>query len=129
MLLSRILVVSDIQKVLTFYRSVLETCGYAVETSIFQYENVPHISSLGPDLIIFDFLLGNVHEQVGWQLLYSLKEHPFTATIPLLICTPQTTTAQEQQDYLRQNHIQVVFKPFSFQEFLQCVLHMLSSPV
>jgi two-component system, OmpR family, response regulator VicR len=127
--LSRILVVSDVQRVLTFYCSVLETCGYAVETCLFQYEGVTQIDSLRPDLVIFDFLLENVQEQVGWQLLRSLKEHSSTVGLPVMVCAFQTPTVLEQLNYFRQNQIQIVFKPFSIQEFLQCVLHTLLPPV
>jgi len=114
---------TNTQEILDLYRLILEPEGYDVHLSAYTYEDLKDIEQLRPDLIILDFLIGA--HQAGWQLLQRLKMYPPTNSLPILLCTAAVQEVREQEEYLREKGIPIVFKPFDLDELLAAIRHLL----
>jgi response regulator RpfG family c-di-GMP phosphodiesterase len=61
----------------------------------------------------------------GWNVIQKLKLSESTASIPLLLCTAAVASVREQEAFLRQKGIHVLFKPFGIKELKQTVWQLL----
>jgi CheY-like chemotaxis protein len=113
----RILVINDEQELLHLFRALLEEEGHEVFLFSSAFEDVQKVEQIGPDLIILDILLGS-QQNTGWTILQNLKLSPTTASIPVIICTAALREVEEQQGYLTNKGITVIFKPFDIEDLL-----------
>jgi DNA-binding response OmpR family regulator len=121
---TRIIVIDDDADILELFSITLQDEGYEVHLREFIFEDPAEAEHLAPNLIIVDLLLG--YQQNGWGFLQRLKSHPPTASIPLILCTAARLTS-EQESYLQQQGIPIMFKPFELDELHQLVRHLVSS--
>ena len=121
----RILVVDDIQDILELYRLVLEGDGYEVFLSVYAYEDVKDVERLRPHLIILDLMFNT--RPAGWELLKKIKVYSPTKSIPILLCTAVMSLNDEMEDYIREQGIPVIYKPFELDMLLQIVRRLMEN--
>ena len=115
---ARIVIIDDEEDILELLSVLLQDEGFEVHLRKLTFEDLADVEHLSPDLITLDLFLG--HQWEGWELLQRLKEHPPTATIPLILCTAAKLDS-EQDSYTQQHHIPVAAKPFDLDDLTQLV--------
>lgn len=115
----RILVINDTQELLELFRLLLKEEGYEVILSGVPLQKVADIEQIHPDLIILDIIFRQ--EKTGWQMLEMLRMNRTTTGIPVVICTAALKDIQEQEGYLNNQGIRVVYKPFDVDVLLDTV--------
>ncbi|MBO0778313.1 MAG: response regulator [Ktedonobacteraceae bacterium] len=120
---ARILVLDDEEDILEVFRLILEPEGYEVHVAQQVFDDLADIERLAPDLIILDLVIGS--QQDGHQMLLRLKQHPATASIPLILCTAMQNGTSEHEEEL--NKIPRLEKPFDVDELLRMIKQLLSS--
>jgi CheY-like chemotaxis protein len=124
-MMQRILVIDDTEEILEFFRMILEEEGYEVHLSSTTPESLTDIEHVHPDLLILDFMMGEYQE--GWRLLQKVKMYKPTASIPLILCTAALNEVREQEEFLQQKGIRVVFKPFEIDDLVSVVSQALET--
>jgi CheY-like chemotaxis protein len=79
-----VLVVEDDADVCEVVKLSLESAGYQVVTAGDGKTGLAHARQLQPDAILLDIMMS---EQDGWDALQSLRHHPGTQEIPIVVCT------------------------------------------
>ena len=115
----RILVINDTQEILELFRLLLEEEGYEVILSGFPLQKISDVEHIHPDLMILDMVFRQ--EKTGWQMLEMVRMNRTTAHIPIIICTAALGDVQEQEGYLNNQGIRVVYKPFDVDALLETV--------
>ena len=121
---ARIVIIDDNKDILELFLDILRIEGYEVHLRELIFEDLADVVQLAPHLIILDLLLGSQGE--GWEFLQKLKSHPLTASIPLILCTAAQLTP-EQQSYVQQLDIPILFKPFDLDELHKLMHHRVGS--
>lgn len=89
------------------------------------FEAVSEVERYAPDLLIVDLFMGDAY--TGWDFLQHLKTHPPTLSIPLILCTAATLTA-EQERFTQQHSIPVMYKPFDIEDLKHFVYESIRPP-
>jgi DNA-binding response OmpR family regulator len=115
----RILVINDTQEILELFRLLLGEEGYEVVLSGSPLQKVADVENIHPDLIILDLIFRQ--EKTGWQMLEMVRMNRATAHIPIIICTAALRDVQEQEGYLNNQGIRIVYKPFDMDVLLETI--------
>jgi DNA-binding response OmpR family regulator len=115
----RILVINDTQEILELFRILFEEEGYEVILSGVPLQKVADVEQIHPNLIVLDIIFRQ--EKNGWQMLEMLRMNRTTAYIPIVICTAALKDVQEQEGYLNNQGIRIVYKPFDIDVLLDIV--------
>ncbi|MDQ3929360.1 MAG: response regulator [Chloroflexota bacterium] len=119
-----ILVINDAEELRELIQSILHSAGgYEVTQGTYKPAMLPWIEELKPDLVISDVTFGE--EPLGFELVDILKLNPATAHIPILLCSGAITALREQQAYLAEKNVGVLYKPFDVGELLGAVRALL----
>jgi CheY-like chemotaxis protein len=124
---TRVLVVNDAQEILELFSEILGGMGLETVTMSYAPRELDRIREVKPDLIVLDFLLGDV-ELLGWQLLQKLKMDRSLESIPVVVCTAAVKAVNEQQGYLTEQGVIVVLKPFNVDQLEDAVRRALELP-
>ena len=98
----------------------LRQSGYAVMNAASGNEALDKAISLKPNVIITDVVMPGMS---GFELCRSLKNHPATAAIPVILCTSKN----QQLDRLwgvKQGADAYITKPFTREQLLRAVESM-----
>ena len=79
-----------------------------------------------PDLVILDLRLE--HPEAGWKTLQLLRLDPETTGIPVILCSADTRSLREKEDWLKERDIKVLEKPFNLDDMLKMVKDATGSP-
>ncbi len=123
-----IVILEDDEDIRELFYILLQEHGFEIHLFSQVFENLADVERLAPDLFIIDLFIGGTQE--GWDFVHSLKAHPSTAHIPLILCTAGKLTS-EQQSTTESFGIPILYKPFELDE-LHLLVHRLmdsSSPV
>jgi CheY-like chemotaxis protein len=101
-----VLAVDDNADILELYRRYLAPCGFQVLTARHGQDAFNQIRHVQPHAIFLDLMLP---EQDGWDILQTLKSHPDTRTIPVIICS----VLKQSELALSLGAMQFVEKPFT----------------
>jgi two-component system, OmpR family, response regulator VicR len=121
---TRILVIEDEPDILELYRLLLEAEGYKVYTKDTTYTDLTEVKRIQPHLIILDLLIGL--RQDGWRFFDMVRQTASTASIPFILCTAAEHELKGKVDALEAPFVDIVFKPFDVDDFLQVVKRMLA---
>lgn len=119
---AQILVIDEDDDLLELYTALLEEEGYKVHPRKELVEDLKDIEQLSPDLIILDLSLQQRKE--AWTLLHRLKMHSSVAAIPIVVCIT-TSLSLDQEDYLRESQVGIVYKPFDIDELGQRIRRLI----
>ncbi len=91
----RILIVDDHEPARILLRRILQSLGdYTILEASDGYQALEIAQQDPPDLIILDLMMPGLD---GFSVLDSLKSHPATAHIPVIVVTAKTLTQEEQR--------------------------------
>jgi DNA-binding response OmpR family regulator len=93
---SKILVVDDDLDTITYLRTLLTQHGHQVVSAENGMQALKLAHSEAPDLIILDVMMPNMD---GYEVARSLRRHPETALIPILMFTAKTQTEDKVAGY------------------------------
>ena len=116
----RIMVVNDTQEILDLFQALLTNEGYEVSLHAYGKREIAEVTELAPDLIISDWPPLD-REMYGWQFIQMLKMSPQTAHIPVVVCTTNLQSIQQNQTWLATKGVRVVAKPFELHELLGAI--------
>ncbi len=119
-----IVVVNDTQEILALFRDLLTGVGYEVGLRAYGKREIEEVRQIAPDLIISDWPPLD-REVYGWQFIQMLKMTRETAHIPIIVCTTNLRSIQDNQAWMTSKGILVVAKPFDVDELLGAVEELL----
>jgi signal transduction histidine kinase/DNA-binding response OmpR family regulator len=91
----RLLLIDDDAAVHTLLDEALTSLGFAIESAFSGEEGIRAARENAPDLIILDLMMPGMS---GFEVAGSLKDHPRTATIPILVLTSKEISADDRRD-------------------------------
>jgi DNA-binding response OmpR family regulator len=115
-----IMVINDTQEILDLFRDLLTMVGYEVSLHAYGKREIGEVRTVGPDLIISDWPPLE-RELYSWQFIQMLKMTPDTAKIPVVVCTTNLRSIEDNQAWLTSKGMRVVPKPFEVDELLGAV--------
>ena len=115
-----IMVVNDTQEILDLFRDILTDAGYEVSLHAYGKRESGEVQRIGPDLIISDWPPLD-REVYGWQFLQMLKMTRETAHIPIVVCTTNLRSIEDNQAWMNSKGIRVVAKPFEVDELFAAI--------
>ncbi len=115
-----IMVVNDTQEILDLFRDILTNEGYEVSLHAYGKREITEVTRIAPDLIISDWPPLD-REMYGWQFIQMLKMIPKTAHIPIVVCTTNLQSIQQNQAWISTKGVRVVAKPFELHELLGAI--------
>ena len=118
----RVLIVDDSPVALSFLRAVFQST-YDVDTAVDGEDAMQKTLAQAPDLVVTDSLMPNVD---GFELIARLREHPPTATIPIVMLTSSEAGDEEIRSRTPQPDA-IVRKSTSIDPLLQEVSRLLTS--
>jgi two-component system sensor histidine kinase/response regulator len=117
--MKHIAVVDDDTIFLGMMAAVLADGGW--DTKIYReknhaFEGVQHDP---PDLIILDIRMES--PETGWTLLELFTLDPMLCTVPVIVCSAALLDLQAHQEWLSQNGIAILPKPFNIDQLYEAV--------
>jgi CheY-like chemotaxis protein len=88
-----VLVVDDDPDIRELLFTALEDEGFEVVPAGNGQEALAIIKTFRPDVIVLDLMMPDVN---GFDVVDALKEHPGTASIPILVVTSKQVTAEDR---------------------------------
>jgi DNA-binding response OmpR family regulator len=113
-----VLIVDDSVEYLNFMQLLLAEEGFRADTAPTTDALQHQLLTALPDLVISDVRMPG---QDAFAVLDLLHADARTATIPVLLCTGAVQEVEEQADRLKQQGVEVLFKPFDVEELLSRV--------
>lgn len=114
-----LLVIDDDDDTIALYRRYLQAGGFQVVAAHTSADLRALLAQQTPDLVLLDVLMP---QEDGWEFLQSLKSHPATATIPVVICSVMDQPGLA----LTLGAHAVLQKPITQADLLQCVHQVLA---
>ena len=115
----RIAIVENDYAIRLMLEDLLEEEGYVCLLGTSFTGGLELVERQRPDLLILDVILGGGAS--GWMLLDQLVRNPYTAEIPVIVCTADANALLNQQAVLRERGIRTLVKPFDVQDLLRLV--------
>jgi CheY-like chemotaxis protein len=108
----KVLVVDDNPDLMHFYQRYVQGTRYQIVPLAEGTRILETVEAAKPDVIVLDVMLPDID---GWELLTSLREHPATRSLPIIICS----VVREEELALALGAARYIAKPVRRQEFVQ----------
>ncbi|NET56449.1 MAG: response regulator [Symploca sp. SIO2E6] len=115
--MSKVLLVEDNPSLLNLMESYLEDAGHTVICATDAKKAVEQAVTHQPDIIITDIVMPGMS---GFELCRSLKKHPITGSIPIMMCSSKNQEIDRLWG-MKQGAAAYLTKPFSREQFLRTV--------
>ncbi len=112
-----VLVVDDTPSEMELLSHYLRESGYAVINTISAKEALNKAIELKPDVIVTDVVMPGMS---GFELCRSLKKHPETEKVPIIICTSKGQEIDRLWG-MRQGADVYITKPFTREQLVRAV--------
>ena len=116
-LMRTVLVVEDTPSEMELLSHYLRESGYAVINAISAQEALNKAIELKPDVIVTDVVMPGMS---GFELCRSLKKHPETEKVPIIICTSKGQEIDRLWG-MRQGADVYITKPFTREQLVRAV--------
>ena len=116
-LMTTILVVEDTPSEMKLISYYLQESGYSVISAVSAKEALTKVIDQKPDVIITDVVMPGMS---GFELCRSLKKHPKTEKVPIIICTSKNQEI-DRLWAMRQGADAYLTKPFTRDDLLRVV--------
>ena len=116
---ARVMAVDNSQALLTLYADILSGEGYEAFTAYLTPTISAEICEVKPDVLIMDYPPGK--DNITWELLQRLNTSGWMTKVAVVLCTTQVKAVEEMRNFLVNQHITVVFKPFDIEQLLTAV--------
>jgi CheY-like chemotaxis protein len=110
----KVLVVDDNPDLIHFYQRYVQGTRYQIVPLAEGARTLETIEATRPNVIVLDVMLPDID---GWELLTSLREHPATRSLPIIICS----VVREEELALALGAARYIAKPVRRQEFVQAL--------
>ena len=114
-----VLAYDDDRAIRDVYRELLTEEGYSVTPAPAPLSNLDEVVTLQPDVVIVELMAGR--EEIGSGFLASLKAHPDTVDLPVLVCSGDAPRLERMRRWLDDWACAVIEKPFDIDDFLAAV--------
>jgi two-component system alkaline phosphatase synthesis response regulator PhoP len=125
-MVASIMVVDDDQTILALLDEILTPVGYEVHLYTYGVPDLAELRHVQPDLVICDYLADR--DNVGGDLLATLRHDPDFATTPLIVCSTAHMYLRASTGWRDQPGVSIVPKPFDIDELLGAVQQALAPP-
>ncbi len=115
--MSTVLLVEDNLSLLNLMESYLEDVGHTVISTTDAKKAVEQAVEYKPDVIITDIVMPGMS---GFELCRSLKKHPITGSIPIVMCSSKSQEIDRLWG-MKQGAAAYLTKPFSREQFIRTV--------
>lgn len=117
--MKHIAVVNDDTVFLDMMAAVLAEAGW--ETAVYREKDQAFagVQQDPPDLIILDIRMES--PETGWTLLELFTLDPMLCTVPVIVCSAALFDLQAHEDWLSQNGIAILPKPFNIDQLYEAV--------
>lgn len=109
-----ILVVDDNFDITEITKAILASRGYDVRVAHSGRDALAQIQAAPPALVILDVMMPDMS---GLEVVEQIKDHPATATIPVIMCTAKAQDSDFLEGY-RCGADYYITKPFTAQQLL-----------
>jgi two-component system, chemotaxis family, response regulator PixH len=116
-LMGKILIVEDMPSEMELISYYLRESGYDVTGAVTAKDGLNQAIAEMPDLIITDVVMPGMS---GFELCRSLRRHPATQHIPIIICTSKSQEIDRLWG-MKQGANAYLTKPFSREELIRVV--------
>ena len=123
---THVLVVDDDRATLGLFRDLLLDAGYTVTLLDYPPDDVADVARVHPGLIVLDLVFNG--EERGWTFLQTVRQHPATSTIPVLVCTAAAQLLEERRTELDALSCGTDLKPFDIDRLLAALDVCLEDP-
>jgi CheY-like chemotaxis protein len=121
-----VLVVNDDRDMLDLYAAVLEEMGHRPLPRKDLQPDPETVLESGAQALVID-LRADADPLSGLHVIESLRSHPATRDLPVVLCTGEASQATKLRPRLRQLGVPVLTKPFPITAFKEVVGGVLSS--
>lgn len=125
---SRITVVNDTPEFLALVGEILEGDRYDTVLIDGDREDAMElVRESNPDLLMIDLLLGQQGVS-GWEIAQQVRASPEFAGLPVLLCSADALAMRDlEADLAGTRHVATLEKPFSIDELIQAIEHLLGA--
>ncbi|WP_225938397.1 response regulator transcription factor [Leptothermofonsia sichuanensis] len=116
-LMGTILIVEDTPSEMELISYYLRESGYSVVGAVSAKEALSRAVELKPEVIITDVVMPGMS---GFELCRSLKKHPATENIPVIICTSKSQEIDRLWG-MKQGASAYLTKPFTCEQLIRAV--------
>lgn len=116
-LMGTILIVEDTPSEMELISYYLRESGYSVVGAVSAKEALSQAVELKPEVIITDVVMPGMS---GFELCRSLKKHPATENIPVIICTSKSQEIDRLWG-MKQGASAYLTKPFTCEQLIRTV--------
>ena len=120
----KILIVDDDPDQVDLVRVSLKEAGFAIGTATDGVDALKKARSMSPDLIVLDLMMP---EMDGFTVCETLREHPATASVPIIILTGMTSQMSRLTG-LESGANDYLIKPFDPNQLISKVEGLLCRP-
>lgn len=117
---TRILVFSREPSVLKVFGQLLKSQGYKHVVGLTELCSLHEVRAMKPDIIVLLDVIASEADPEQ-QFLQSLKIHPTTGQIPIILRLPSTQQGREMQGVLGDNRVYILPEPFTFAGLLHAI--------
>jgi CheY-like chemotaxis protein len=125
---ARITVVNDTPEFLALVGEILE--GDRYDTVLIDGDRedaLELVRGSNPDLLMIDLLLGQ-QGLSGWEIAQQVRALPEFAGLPVLLCSADALAMRDlEADLAGTRHVATLEKPFSIDELIQAIEHLLDA--
>ncbi|WP_421656774.1 response regulator [Leptothermofonsia sp. ETS-13] len=116
-LMGTILIVEDTPSEMELISHYLRQSGYSVVGAVSAKEALSRAIELKPDVIITDVVMPGMS---GFELCRSLKKHPLTEHVPVILCTSKSQEIDRLWG-MKQGASAYLTKPFTSEQLVRVV--------
>ncbi len=116
-LMGTILIVEDTPSEMELISHYLRQSGYSVVGAVSAKEALSRAVELKPDVIITDVVMPGMS---GFELCRSLKKHPVTEHVPVILCTSKSQEIDRLWG-MKQGASAYLTKPFTSEQLVRVV--------
>jgi CheY-like chemotaxis protein len=121
-----IMVIDDDPTIRALLDEILTQAHYESHLYTYALPDSEEIRHVHPDLVICDYLEDG--DNVGGDLLATLRHDPAFATTPLIVCSTAHAHLRESTGWWDQPGVSIVSKPFDIDDLLGTVQQALAPP-
>jgi CheY-like chemotaxis protein len=124
--MATVLVVNDDPEMLDLYEALLEEMGHRAVPRKDLEPQPETVINLGADGLVID-LQAEEDAESGLHVIESLRSHPATSNLPVILCTGAVAEAHEVRRRLEDLRVPLLIKPFPVERFREVVSELLPS--
>lgn len=124
-MVASIMVIDDDPTILALLDEIMTEADYEVHLYTYGLPDSAELRRVHPDLIICDYLVDG--DDVGADLLATLRQDPDWATTPLIVCSTAHAHLRTSNGWWDRPGVSIVSKPFDIDDLLGAIQQALAA--